>query len=75
VPTLAGAVALAGKLPAAAASGMLEASRRAFERAFEVSTAVGAAVLLATALVLVAMLRRTGDEESAAAADARAPSL
>jgi MFS transporter, DHA2 family, multidrug resistance protein len=68
--TLAGAFALAAKLPAARAADLLGAARHAFERAFEISTAVGAALLLATAVWVVVLLRRAGDEAPAPAADA-----
>jgi DHA2 family multidrug resistance protein-like MFS transporter len=62
--TLAGAVALAARLPEPRAAALLDASRAAFERAFAITTAVGAAVLLATALLVVALLRRTDDKET-----------
>jgi MFS transporter, DHA2 family, multidrug resistance protein len=70
--TLAGAVALAAKLPDDHASVLLAASRGAFERAFELTTAVGAAILLATAVVVIVLFRRTGDAEAATASDAAA---
>jgi DHA2 family multidrug resistance protein-like MFS transporter len=72
--TLAGAVALAAKLPDARASVVLALSREAFGRAFELTTAVGAAILLATAVVVVVLLRRTEDGEPATASDGAAVS-
>ena len=60
--TLAGAVALAAKLPPARAAALLEASRHAYERAFELTTGVAAALLLATAVVAFLLLREAEDE-------------
>jgi DHA2 family multidrug resistance protein-like MFS transporter len=58
--TLAGAVTLAAKLPADRAAALLAASRCAFERSFALTAAAGAAILLATAVLVVAVLRRPG---------------
>jgi len=55
--TLAGAVALAAKLPRERGDALLETARAAFGHAFATTAAVGAAILLATAAVAVTLLR------------------
>jgi DHA2 family multidrug resistance protein-like MFS transporter len=55
--TLAGAVAIAAKLPGDRAARLLATSRHAFQHAFELSASAGAAVLLATAVLVVAVAR------------------
>jgi DHA2 family multidrug resistance protein-like MFS transporter len=67
--TLAGAVALAAKLPPARAAALLDTSRHAYERAFELTTLVGAALLLATAVVAFLLLGEAEGEEPATAAN------
>jgi DHA2 family multidrug resistance protein-like MFS transporter len=62
--SLAGAVAFAARLPGARATAMREASRAAFERAFALNAAVGAAILLATAVLVLLVLSRTGEGDA-----------
>jgi MFS transporter, DHA2 family, multidrug resistance protein len=73
--SLAGAVALAAKLPDPGGAALLAASRSAFARAFELTAATGAAVLLATAVLVVALLRRTGHDAPAITAGVAASAL
>jgi len=72
--TLAGAVALAAKLPQERGLALLDSARVAWTHGFELTAAVGAAILLATAVVAIALLRRVSHAEPAAdgAADASA---
>jgi MFS transporter, DHA2 family, multidrug resistance protein len=63
--TLAGAVALAAKLPDARATALLTTCRDAFDRSFQVTATVGAAILLGTAVTVVVLLRKTRDDAAA----------
>jgi len=65
--TLAGAVAVADRLPQLLASDVLESARAAFTQAFQVAATVSG-VLVVAAAVMVARLLRTGDEQPASRA-------
>jgi DHA2 family multidrug resistance protein-like MFS transporter len=56
--TLGGAVAEAGRLPDALRATLLDSSRAAFARSFEMTAAICAVVAIATAVVAMVMLRR-----------------
>ena len=58
--TLGDAVAAADHLPAAEGAALLDLSREAFTQGMQVAATIGAAVLVAAALVAVALLRRVG---------------
>jgi MFS transporter, DHA2 family, multidrug resistance protein len=57
--TLGGAVAAAERLPEGVAAPLLAAARDAFARSFELTSAINALLAVATAIVAVALLRRT----------------
>jgi hypothetical protein len=61
--TLGGAVAVAQKLPAARAAGMLETADRAFGLSFQWS-AIGCVIMLAIAILLIARELRRGQQQT-----------
>jgi MFS transporter, DHA2 family, multidrug resistance protein len=66
--TLAGAVALAGRLPADAAVGLLTAARGAFVDAFAVTALLGAGLAVAGIAVALTSMRGVGKRAGSAAA-------
>ena len=56
--TLGGAVAAAGQIPEPMSSALLESARNAFTLGFQVTAAISLVVLVATAFVVLSMLRR-----------------
>jgi DHA2 family multidrug resistance protein-like MFS transporter len=57
--TLGGAIAVAGRLPEPLGTELLDSARTAFTQSFETIAGISAAVIAATALVAIALLRHT----------------
>jgi DHA2 family multidrug resistance protein-like MFS transporter len=76
--TLGGAVAAAATLPEPAGTALLDSAREAFVQGMQITTAIGAAVLIAAAVLAIIMLRRVdpaqhGDEDAVATIDKLEP--
>jgi DHA2 family multidrug resistance protein-like MFS transporter len=56
--TLGGAVATAARMPGEAGAALLESARNAFTLGFQVTAAISIVILIATAMIVLTMLRR-----------------